>query len=226
MIIEIIATTLKEAIDIETAGADRIELVSGILEGGLTPSIGLIELVCNTVSIPVNVMVRPHSKSFIYDSKDLEVIYKDILEISKTKANGIVFGALNRDKTINFQALNKVLELKGNLKLTFHRALDSTENIKDEFKKLITYNIDTILTSAGENKVMENIPLINEFYHEGKKANVTVLAGSGLNPDNVPQFLKESNVEEIHLGSGVKFERNNLNEIDLELLRNLVKSVN
>ena len=226
MVIEIIATTLKEAIDIENSGADRIELVTGILEGGLTPSIALIQEVCNTVKIPVNIMVRPHSKSFCYDENDLKIIYKDIEYIKNTKANGIVFGALNSDKTINFESLSNVIKIKGNLELTFHRAIDETINIEEEFNKLIKYDIDTILTSAGKPKVIDNIPLINKFVTAAKSNNVRILAGSGIYPSNILDFIDKTIVEEIHMGSGVKLDLNNLNEIDTKLLSNLIKTIN
>ena len=163
MKIEVIATTLKEALDIEQAGADRIELISGILEGGLTPSIGLIREVCNTVEIPVNVMVRPHSKSFVYDENDIKVIMQDIHNIKKTKANGIVFGALTSDKKIDGNLLSKVISEKGNLKLTFHRAIDDCDNIIEEFQKLLNYDIDYILTSAGDDYVTKNISRLNQM---------------------------------------------------------------
>ncbi|MFD0673548.1 copper homeostasis protein CutC [Cohnella sp. GCM10027633] len=38
MILEVIATTVADAKDASRYGADRIELVTGIAEGGLTPS--------------------------------------------------------------------------------------------------------------------------------------------------------------------------------------------
>ncbi|GAF06262.1 cytoplasmic copper homeostasis protein cutC [Paenibacillus pini JCM 16418] len=38
MKLEVIATNLSDALLAQNNGADRIELVTGILEGGLTPS--------------------------------------------------------------------------------------------------------------------------------------------------------------------------------------------
>ncbi|MCY1691654.1 hypothetical protein OVA29_13985 [Exiguobacterium sp. SL14] len=76
--LEIIASTVEEAVAREQAGADRIELVSALSEGGLTPSYGLIRQVVSTVEIPVHVLVRPHSKSFVYSKADEETIITDI----------------------------------------------------------------------------------------------------------------------------------------------------
>ena len=224
MLLEVIATTYKEALDIEKAGADRIELVTGIKEGGLTPSIGLINNVCDNVKIPVNVMVRPHSKSFFYTKEDLEVIYADVIAIKETRANGIVFGALNEDMTINFEALKEVIKIKGPLDLTFHRALDNTKDIDTEFDKLIKYNINTILTSGGKPRVVDSIEKINSFTEKATLENTSILAGSGLNLQNIEEFIKKTNVREIHFGSGVKYNRDNFKEIDPKAIK-FIKSL-
>lgn len=92
MLIEFIAVTVEDAKLIERSGADRIELVSGLTEGGITPSYGLIEKVVNSVNIPVNVMVRPHAQSFCYSEDDITIMKNDIRIIRSIGANGVVFG--------------------------------------------------------------------------------------------------------------------------------------
>lgn len=225
MKIEIIATTLKEAVDAEKYGADRIELVSGILEGGLTPSLGLIEQVCNTVKIPVNVMVRPHSKSFVYDEDDFKVILDDIKKITNTNANAIVFGSLNEDRTINFGQLEQVLIAKKNLKITFHRAIDDTDNYMCELKKLVQCDINTILTSGGNPKATDDTKVMNEALEIATANNVILLAGSGLYLHTVKDFVENVPISEIHLGSGIKYDQNNLKEISSEAMKQLIESV-
>ncbi|HWQ07459.1 MAG TPA: copper homeostasis protein CutC, partial [Holophaga sp.] len=69
--LEVIALTPDEARLAESAGADRIELITAFGEGGLTPGIGLVKRTVAAVRIPVNVMVRPHSRSFRYSPEDL-----------------------------------------------------------------------------------------------------------------------------------------------------------
>src|SRR5690625_5318990 len=88
MLLEVIATNLNDAINIEKYGGDRIELAVNMEEGGLTPPIELTREVCEAVEIPVYVMVRPHGKSFIYDEEDKKTILNDIKQIAKTKAKG------------------------------------------------------------------------------------------------------------------------------------------
>lgn len=92
ILLEVIATTIGDARAAARAGADRIELVTAISEGGLTPSVGVIEAVVAAVPIPVNVIVRPHSRSFSYDASELAAIARDVRAAVAAGANGIVFG--------------------------------------------------------------------------------------------------------------------------------------
>jgi copper homeostasis protein len=102
VLLDFIAVTVEDAVLIEKSGADRIELVSGLTEGGLTPSYGLIEKAVSSVRIPINVMVRPHSQSFCYSKDDLAIMKQDIRIIRSLGANGVVSGMLDEEGNINF----------------------------------------------------------------------------------------------------------------------------
>jgi copper homeostasis protein len=187
--LEVICETVQDAIHAAESGADRIELVSALCDGGLTPSIALVEHVCNYVLIPVRVMIRPHARSFIYDMYDQEVILKDLLKIKATKAEGIVFGALKEDKTIDYDLLNQVIKHKGHLKLTFHRAIDETKDYLSEIKTLLEYPIDSVLTSGSKPNAIEAIDLLNQIKHEFDDKGIELLAGKGIQPDNIEEFI-------------------------------------
>ena len=226
MLLEIIATTLSEAIDIEKYGADRIELVTGVSDGGLTPSIALAKEVCESVSIPVYVMLRPHSKSFVYDESDKKVILEDLKALRNTKAEGIVFGALNKDGSIDTDLLKEVILNKGDLKLVFHRAIDRSNNVLENTKLLCEYDIVRILTSGGEDNAILGTDVINQMTDITSEFGITILAGAGLTPHNIKDFLETSNVSEVHMGSGVKFKGSNLEDISEELVNKTLKLIN
>ena len=124
MMLEIIATSVADAIAAERSGADRLELCAALSEGGLTPSLGLVEAVVQAVDIPVHVIVRPHSRTFQYDESDLAVMLADIRYIKQAGAAGIVIGVLNEDNKVNTEALSRLLKEAGEMKVTFHRAFD------------------------------------------------------------------------------------------------------
>lgn len=96
ILLEVIGTTVQEVKEAALHGADRIELITAFSEGGLTPSLGLVEEAIASVSIPVNVMVRPHSRSFVYDADDRATIVRDIRLLRETGANAMFLARLHR----------------------------------------------------------------------------------------------------------------------------------
>ncbi len=64
LLIESCCTSLDEARWAQTRGANRIELCTDLSVGGLTPPRDLIREVVQTLSIPVNVLIRPSTCAY------------------------------------------------------------------------------------------------------------------------------------------------------------------
>ncbi|WP_215148057.1 copper homeostasis protein CutC [Exiguobacterium sp. s91] len=200
--LEIIASTVEEAVAAEQAGADRIELVSALSEGGLTPSYGLIRQVVSTVEIPVHVLVRPHSKSFVYSKSDEEAIITDIDLIRELGAAGIVVGSLTADGRVDEGFLGRIIKHKGELSLTFHRAIDSSRDIFEAAEVLADFpEVDRILTSGGQATAVEGKETIARLIEE--HPDLIILPGSGITLENAETLLKATKASELHVGSAV-----------------------
>ena len=72
-------------------GANRIELCSSLNEGGLKPSVGLMQAAAQT-GIPFHAMIRPHPGDVNYDPHDIEIMAHDISNAHFFKLSGVVFG--------------------------------------------------------------------------------------------------------------------------------------
>lgn len=200
--LEIIASTVEEAVAAEQAGAQRIELVSALSEGGLTPSYGLIRQVVSTVEIPVHVLVRPHSKSFVYSKSDEETIITDIDLIRELGAAGIVVGSLTADGRVDEGFLGRIIKHKGELSLTFHRAIDSSRDILEAAEVLADFpEVDRILTSGGQATALEGKETIARLIEE--HPDLIILPGSGITLENAETLLKATKASELHVGSAV-----------------------
>lgn len=215
--IEIIATTYHDAIEIQAGGADRIELVQALSEGGLTPSYGLIQAVIKGVNIPVNVMIRPHSDSFVYTQEEIELMKKDIQIAKELGANGVVFGVLTPDNEINENHLKELLAVCDGLDVTFHRAIDETD-VVESINLLSAYEqITTVLTSGGiKTKIEDNINTLNLMAQQS--AHINILVGGGLNFDNISEILANVQTQHAHFGTAVR----KASGVDRELVKQLL----
>lgn len=222
--IEIIGMTVEDAITIEQCGANRIELVSALTDGGLTPSFAMIEKVVNSVNIPVNVMVRPHANSFVYSESDIDIMRKDIKIIHDLGANGVVLGVLDKVSNINENHLNILLEESKGLDITFHKAIDETELIKSVKTLNKIPQITNILTSGGKGCIKDNISIINDICKEA--SDLKILLGGGLTLENI-EYLKENTFNcDFHFGTAVRFNNSHFEKIDKHKLTKLIKIIN
>ncbi|MFD1177538.1 copper homeostasis protein CutC [Paenibacillus puldeungensis] len=223
MILEVIATCVEDAVIAEANGADRLELITAMTEGGLTPGIGLVQQVTRAVKIPVNVMVRPHSRSFVYGKADLQTMVAEVQAIRRTKATGIVIGMLTANHTIDEAALKKVLSAASGLDVTFHRAFDELEDQIAGIRTLQQYpQISRVLTSGGPRPAPDAIPEIGELVQEAARGtSLRILAGHGLTLDTVEDVIMQTGVDEVHFGSAVRLGGSGLAPIDPERLKTL-----
>ncbi len=221
--LEIIVLNVEDAIAAEKYHVDRLELVKELDKGGLTPDFEIIRNVSNAVDIPVYVMLRNLWDSYVYDEKEFRKILHQLEMIKLTKAKGIIFGSLNRDGTINEEQLKTIIDQKGSLELTFHRAIDSTIDYKQGIETLARYKeIDYVLTSGHAERAMDgmfNLSMASRILTD------KIMIGSGVTPKNCNEFLQIYNIKKLHIGNAVRINRNIVNRLDEEAIRALKEAV-
>ncbi|MFM0556142.1 copper homeostasis protein CutC [Paraburkholderia sediminicola] len=215
VLLEVIATTVADARLAAQAGADRLELVTAMGEGGLTPSLGLIEAVVAAVEIPVNVIVRPHSRSFVYDADDYAVMLRDVRAVKAAGANGVVVGMLNTTGEIDREGLARVIDAADGLAITFHRAFDEARDLRQSLDVLLGFEaVTNVLTSGGQPSVLNAEATIRELVRQAAGSHCTILAGAGLTLNAIGGFVSRTQVEAVHFGSGVRVDSNGLAPVD------------
>ncbi len=176
-------------------GADRVELCSGLAEGGLSPSIAMIRY--SSERIPTNVLIRPRSGDFIYTPDEIDVMKSDIDEAVKAGANGIVVGVLTPEGNVDVAACRKLLEGAAHLENTFHRAFDLVKDPFGALEEIISLGFSRILTSGQQNSALEGAELIAELKRRAN-GRIKILAGAGVSPENVTLLARLSQADEFH----------------------------
>ncbi|KAK1905105.1 Copper homeostasis protein cutC like [Dissostichus eleginoides] len=175
-LMEACVDSVESAINAERGGAGRLELCSSLLEGGLTPSLGLLQVVKQYVKIPVYVMIRPRGGDFLYSDQEVEVMRKDIELMKSHRADGLVLGALTEDGWVDAELCMEFLAAARPLPVTFHRAFDMVHDPVVALETLISLGFERLLTSGCENSALEGLPLIKRLVDQAK-GRIAIMPG-------------------------------------------------
>ena len=161
--IECCLESLNEAISAEKKGANQIELCRNLIDDGLTPDYKLVRAVINSVLIPVKIMVRPRKGNFIYSDEEMVQIKDQISTFKSIGVTQIVFGALNKHRVINIDHTKRAIEWSYPMQITFHKAIDYSNNFFDDIESLINLGgIDSILTSGKASTAKAGSSILRE----------------------------------------------------------------
>lgn len=193
---EICCFSLNSALIAHELSVDRVELCGGFLEGGTTPSQGLIELVKAKINPAIYVMIRPRGGDFCYSETEAQTIFSEILSIKKLHPEGFVFGALTSEGEIDEKLCKKVIGLAKPFPITFHRAFDQCVDPLKALGQIIDLGFERILTSGQKNSALDGLSLI-ETLKNNSIGQIQIMAGAGINAENVSHF-RDAKIEAIH----------------------------
>jgi copper homeostasis protein len=199
----------------QTAGAARVELCASLLEGGITPSGGMIRQARTVPGIKLHVMIRPRGGDFLFSHAEFAAMASDIETAKAEGADGVVIGQLTADGFVDVAHTRELMKLARPMAVTFHRAFDMTPDPFAALETLVDLGIDRILTSGQEASVLEGLPMIAELV---KRAGdrIVIIPGGGITPRNVDRIIAAARPKEIHFAAleleagGMRFRRNHV----------------
>lgn len=194
---EVCIDSIESAENAEAGGAIRVELCANLMEGGTTPSLGMLKTVKRTISLPVFAMVRPRGGDFLYTDHEFTVMMEDIKALKLAGADGFVFGILNCDGTVDTTRCQKLIAQASPKPCTFHRAIDMTNDIHQAVEEVISLGFTRVLTSGGENSALEGLPTICELVHQAGD-RIIIMPGGGINEKNLERILLACKAKEFH----------------------------
>ena len=179
-IVEICCGSYYDAKQAALGGAERIELNSALM-------------------LKVITMVRPRGAGFCYSPEDFEVMEAECKELLENGADGIAFGCLREDASLDQEKMRRMTDLIKSMgrEAVFHRAFDCSADPFAATEQLISMGIDRILTSGLKPKVMEGAELLKKLQQEFG-SRIQFLAGSGVNASNARELLEKTGLSQVH----------------------------
>lgn len=204
---EICANSVESCLAAQEGGADRVELCAGIPEGGTTPSYGEIKLARKLLTkTKLHVIIRPRGGDFLYTPLELERMEEDIRICRELGVDGVVFGCLTEEGEIDREANRRLVELARPMSVTFHRAFDRTADPMKALEDIISLGCNRILTSGQQPKAIDGISLLAQLEKKLKEyplPPIQLLAGSGINEENIRQIFDATGIHEYHFSARV-----------------------
>jgi copper homeostasis protein len=199
VLIEVCVDSVASAVAAELGGAERVELCSDLLEGGITPSVGLMEAVRSRITIGLHPIIRPRAGDFSYSDDEFNIMRRDIEVAKAAGADGVVLGILDPSGRVDISRTRRLVELARPLSVTFHRAFDMSVDLARSLEDVCQTGADRVLTSGGEQTCWHGIEAISQLVKSGR-GRITIMAGGGIARDNAADILERTGVSEIHVG--------------------------
>lgn len=217
-------------------GADRVELCSALVTGGLTPSLGLVDAVLEATSGQedfVHVLVRPRGGGFRYDGSEVEVMERDIRMLRELGVAGVVIGALDGQNRVDLEAMRRMMDAAEHLEVTFHRAIDTCENPVAVVEQLMELGVGRVLTSGGAARSVDGIEQLTRLSAVAD-GRTQIMAGGGVRIEDIGALVG-SGVDAVHLSaratrndagrSGPGGGQGSYDVTDVELVKSAVAAV-
>ena len=194
---ELCATSLEAALAAESAGADRVELCSELRVGGLTPSLELIAVTAETLSIPVHVLIRPRDGDFVFTKDEFGQMQRQIKQARDAGARGVVLGILLPDGRVDVERSRALVELARPMEVTFNRAFDLTPDLSEALEAVIQTGVECLLTSGGAADVLTGAESIARLSQQAN-TRIQIIAGGGLQLADIAEVLRRTGGLSLH----------------------------
>ena len=174
-----------------------MELCAGIPEGGTTPSYGMIRNARESISIALNVIIRPRGGDFLYSESEIKEMVYDIQVAKELGADGLVFGCLSPDGNVDMKAMKKLMDAAADTPVTFDRAFDHTIDPFKALEDIISLGCVRILTSGCKPTALEGTELLAQLVERAGE-RLIIMPGCGVRENNIAEIARLSGAREFH----------------------------
>ena len=180
-LLEVCVDSLASAQAAIAGGADRLELCSALIAGGLTPYVHLLEQIRADSNIPIRCLMRPRAGDFLYERSEIAMMAAQMKTLKAAGSDGFVIGCLTAAGDLDEQAMAPLIEAADGTGLTLHRCIDVSRDPVETYKAAHALGIDTVLTSGAAASCMAGLSTIDVLLALRDEMNgPEVLIGAGV----------------------------------------------
>jgi copper homeostasis protein len=194
--------SVESALAAAKGNANRLELCSGLMIGGLTPSVALFQQVRKHTDLKIYALIRPRFGDFCYTDYEFEVMKQEVKMFLKLGADGISVGCLNSDGTLDKQKMEILIEEAGNMPVTFHRAFDVCQEPERVLEEVIALGVEAVLTSGQKNTALEGSGLLKTLAAKASD-KIHIIAAGGVSKPVIEALWHDTKIKAYHM-SGKK----------------------
>jgi copper homeostasis protein len=223
-VLEVIASSVADAVAAASGGANRLEVVRDLGRGGLTPSLELVQAIKRSVNLPLRVMLRESDGYETSDAGEIDRLCVAAERFGALEVDGFVLGFL-RDGEVDVELTGRVLAGAPHVKATFHHAF---EDMRDKLRALSVIKqlpqVDRVLSHGGTDDLESRIRRLSQ-YEEAAGPELKILAGGGLDGNVISRIARETHIREFHVGRAARASFQLDGEVQPSLVRNLVSTL-
>lgn len=204
-LLEIVVSSIDDAIEAERGGATRLELVRDLHRGGLTPAAATVRAVIAAVRIPVRVMVRETDAYGVSGVEERDRLCAAARECCAAGVDGLVLGFVRggRGPSVDLVTTMDVLAAAPGTRATFHHAFDACADAAAAFAHLrACRRIDAVLTHGVGRDVDDRHAHLAALGRAA--AGITVMVGGGVDAGVIRRLRWCDSVGAFHVGRAAR----------------------
>lgn len=197
-LVEVCCGSAEDVLQAAKGGAERAELCSNLFQGGLTPTLGSFYAARERCDIKINVMIRPREGGFCYTETEMAAALRDAKLFAEAGADGLVCGFLHEDGTVDAERTKALVEIAGDIPVTFHRAIDVVPDWKEALDTLADCGVTRVLTSGLQPNVLLGLDTVKAMI-EYAGDRLIIMPGAGITPETADMAAERTGCREMHV---------------------------
>ena len=174
---------------------------SNPIEGGTTPSYGMIRHTREKIGIKLYPIIRPRCGNYFYSDEEFEVMRQDILVCRELKCDGISVGISRQDGRVDTERFKRIVEWAYPMGVTSNRVIDAAPDPYEALDALIEAGCERVLTSGQRSSAPEGLEVLKKLVKQGD-GRISIMPGAGVRSSNI-EMLLASGAKEYHTSARV-----------------------